>query len=123
LATAHDDYQTIEPGPPYPSAHFSRDTTLGVLVLSYPLQSYKLSTKNQTSEITKEAFTVLIVVPQPHFYRSNESQYTRRRWIKHALKGFSNFMPTNAPSGPALTFPNHPPPHGPLVLSYPLKVL
>jgi hypothetical protein len=31
-----------------------------------------------------------------------------RRWIKHALKGSSTFMPTHAPSGPAPVCPNMP---------------
>jgi hypothetical protein len=31
VATVHDDYQRVEPGPPHPSARLPRDTTLGYL--------------------------------------------------------------------------------------------
>jgi hypothetical protein len=30
VATVHDDYQRVEPGPPYPSAGLPRDTLSGI---------------------------------------------------------------------------------------------
>jgi hypothetical protein len=33
-----------------------------------------------------------------HFYRSNESQRTYRRWINHAHRGSNTFVPTHAPA-------------------------
>jgi hypothetical protein len=30
VATVHNDYQRVEPGPPYPSASLSRDTSTGI---------------------------------------------------------------------------------------------
>jgi hypothetical protein len=56
------------------------------------------------------------------FHQFSESHCTYRRWIKYALMGASTFVPTHAPSGPALACPIH---HHqwPLVLSYLLNVL
>jgi hypothetical protein len=40
VAIVHDDYQRVEPGPPYPSARLPRDTTLRAIrarPMHYPL--------------------------------------------------------------------------------------